>query len=216
MKLLGPCLFFIFGFQALLAGEFKTIGGKDGRVFSLTPDLTFGTDEDEDAYIWASASTSITADHKGHIFIGDGASKRVLEFDEKGGYLRTVMGPGQGPGELVNLLDFKVLTSGAATSIERVGQGITARMQHFDPNMKYSRSQSGSLILEGPVLSPQGDRFAAFYVSHDRKSGLTHYQTALFSSDFKPIKIFTDKTGLYLIVPKYPIRDIGLPVLGII
>ncbi len=175
-------------------GEFKTQGEASKKTFTLSEDLRFGADENEDFYIWSSASTCVTVDAKGHIIVGDPAAKKVFEFDETGTYLRTIMKPGEGPGELSNLLEFKILNDGSALSLERVG-GVTARWQRLSQKMNHLKTGTGTLILEGPVLSPVGDSFASFYVVQDQQSGKTHYKTAVFSMDFKPLKVFGDKTG---------------------
>ena len=67
---------------------FSSLLGKQLAVppapFECIEDLRFGGDFDDGTLIWGGSLTHITAGQRGHIFIADTQSDRILEFDQNG------------------------------------------------------------------------------------------------------------------------------------
>lgn len=162
-------------------------------VFVFEEDLRFGADRDEDVYIWSGGHTRVVADDRGHMYLADVGSDRVLEFGPDGSFIREVMSKGQGPGEVLGLFSFDLTDSGAV-ALGKTG-GITITGQRLDSSLKYVDGFTKTLILESIVTAPNGKAFAGFYVTLDQKQGVRRFKTSLFDADLKPIKDFDDKTG---------------------
>lgn len=71
----------------------------DGRVVTAEADLVIGSEERGDAYILGDVR-GVEPAADGTIYIFDKQAAEIRAFDASGVYLRTVAGPGQGPGEI--------------------------------------------------------------------------------------------------------------------
>ena len=170
----------------------KPVGGAKSLV--LTPELVFGA-EDDDETLWGSASTMVDVDARGVIYVCDTMERRVLAFDQEGKFLRLIARAGEGPGELLEPVAFRIFEDGSAGTVEKAGGGIMVRQQRFDTSMTYKSETEAHMIMEAPVLSPLGDRLTAFFVEHDRKAKVTRYRTALLDADLQVLRMFSDHSG---------------------
>ena len=176
----------------LQAAEIENGTRPQGGSYTLefVEDLRFGADEDEDEYIWAFPSTTISADSKGHIYIADPREQRILEFDTAGKFLKLVAKKGQGPGELQSMLNFTVLKDDTGIAVDLEG-GVVTKFKKYGKDMAYvseTASQGTSFLLQAVNLSPLGDLFGATFVNLDISSGKMSIKTGLVSSELKVLK----------------------------
>ena len=70
-----------------------------GGDATLVPEMSIGEVDGPDEYLFGRiGSIAVDSDHNVYVF--DQQAQEVRIFDARGGYLRTLGGPGQGPGEL--------------------------------------------------------------------------------------------------------------------
>ncbi len=78
----------------------RTLSGSVwGSDATLVPELSIGEMDGPDEYLFGRIG-SIAVDDDHNIYVFDQQAREVRIFDARGGYLRTLGGPGQGPGEL--------------------------------------------------------------------------------------------------------------------
>ncbi|MCE2531268.1 MAG: 6-bladed beta-propeller [Acidimicrobiia bacterium] len=78
----------------------RTLSGSVwGGDATLVPEMSIGEVDGPDEYLFGRiGSIAVDSDHNVYVF--DQQAREVRIFDARGGYLRTLGGPGQGPGEL--------------------------------------------------------------------------------------------------------------------
>jgi len=197
MRLLpvGLALIAIHGFApGVVAHEAYPSGER--QTLRFTADLSFGGGNAGD-YVWGSPMTTISVDDQGHIYLCDPQDGRILRFDETGRHLATLAKKGDGPGEFQQLVAFRVLADGSGLGLDLAG-GIHPILKYFDGNMKFV-SQEGyrgtAMILQLALLSPLGDRFAAFYVQPNREKKLMAFNYAALDRDFEVVKMIGSGSG---------------------
>lgn len=190
MKLPGTLLV-LLAMTALFGGG---AAKETAPAIVFTEDLRFGADEGRDAYIWSLASTSVSVDDRGFMYVTDPKENRVLEFDPKGAFVRLVAKQGQGPGEFQDLFRFQILVDGSALGYELIN-GSVAKLQRFDQHLVYRDSLQKVLILESVTLSPRGDLIGGFFVEFDSDSRRMSYRTAVLDSRLEIQKTFSHETG---------------------
>lgn len=166
--------------------------GKDMTI-QFTEDLRFGAEEDADEYLWALGSSHLAVDGQGHIFIADTKESQILEFDEKGAFLKVLVPKGQGPGEIARLASLQIFTDGHAVALE-AGPGSFPKIHFFDKDLKYKDQLAPSGLSVFPVsayFSPAGDLFAATFLKMDPSSGVMVTKTGILNKEFKPLKEFS-------------------------
>ncbi|MDJ0836170.1 MAG: 6-bladed beta-propeller [Acidobacteriota bacterium] len=182
----------------LRAADVPTV--KNGKVpigktvtLVLTEDLRFGSDEEEDHYLWASDVTDLEVDSKGHIYVADPNESVLYEFDPAGKFVRVVIPKGQGPGETAALAGFQFLADGSAVAFEG-RPGVMPKFHYFDKNLKFVKQFSGinmGRMVFNPVLNPQGTRMFGFYMKFDiERSKMVSY-TGLLDDQWAPLKEFS-------------------------
>lgn len=78
----------------------RTLSGSVwGGDATLVPELSIGEVDGPDEYLFGRIG-SIAVDDDHNVYVFDQQAQEVRVFDARGGYLRTLGGPGQGPGEL--------------------------------------------------------------------------------------------------------------------
>jgi hypothetical protein len=130
-----------------------------GKAMTLvfTEDLVIAPDDDRDETIWPSIQTSVAVNSQGHMFVTDPESQRVIEFDEKGVFVRVIGHKGQGPGEFQALQSFQILDDGTALAFEQLQVASTVNV--FDTKMVYqdkSSFQDIGKIITSAQFSPDG------------------------------------------------------------
>ena len=129
-----------------------------GLTLKLTEDLRFGPETGEgDEYLWPGTAVQVEADARGHIYLVDPIQRRLLEFDDQGGFVRLVGGPGQGPGEFQFLATFQILADGSAVAFGNGGP--TTIVNYYDTALQYKDRKSitsMAAILNALRFSPNG------------------------------------------------------------
>jgi hypothetical protein len=181
---------FAAGPVPVMKNGLKPVGTPMEMVF--TEELVFGSEEDNDAYIWGSTATSFDVDARGHIFVSDVKNSLVHEFDANGKLVGTIVNKGQGPGEAQNLASYQLFDDGTAFMLES-GFGlprVTWFAKDGTPNAKM-------LQVQDPM--PQGIRFDStgkyaygLWVNLDLSSGTMNLQTGILDNEFKQIKLLSD------------------------
>ncbi len=78
----------------------RTLSGSVwGRDATLVPELSIGEMDGPEEYLFGRVG-SIAVDDDRNVYVFDQQAREVRTFDADGGFLRTLGGPGQGPGEL--------------------------------------------------------------------------------------------------------------------
>jgi len=183
---LGLVSLFLLGVSATSVVTNESIPAGKAKTIRFTEDIRFGGSEnDESTSIWPAATTSLSVDARGHIYIADTGDMRVLEFDPKGQFVRTVIKKGEGPDEFQNLFRFTLLNSGGAVGFELLG--LTARLKHFDTNLKYIKSKiSGQGVNPALItFSPDGTKFGGtcFTIRNNK----LYILSAVLSMDFSKL-----------------------------
>ena len=126
-------------------------------TLKLTEDLRFGGEDDGEEYLWPGLNVQVEANGNGEMFVVDPINKRLLLFDKTGKYIKTVGGPGEGPGEFQILQTFQVLADGRGLAFGVAGP--TASMSWFNPDMTFKdRSNNANLggIIQSIRFAPSG------------------------------------------------------------
>lgn len=162
---------------------------KQKHSIEFVEDLRFGTEEDEDVYLWSSLATTLTVDAEGKIYVTDRGDNRILVFDTNGKFLRRLAGPGEGPGELQALKYFQILADGSAIALEGK-PGVMPRLQFFDKNLEFSHvKQANFSRLPGSGhFSPLGTWFGGSYVMMDLGKGETVSASGILDLELNPKK----------------------------
>ena len=78
----------------------RTLSGSGwGGDATLVPEMSIGEVDGPDEYLFGRVG-SIAVDGDHNVYVFDQQAREVRIFDARGGYLRSLGGPGQGPGEL--------------------------------------------------------------------------------------------------------------------
>ncbi|MDJ0838147.1 MAG: 6-bladed beta-propeller [Acidobacteriota bacterium] len=164
-----------------------------GRELVFTEELRIGG-EDRDETDWARTSTSVSVDSKGRIYVTDPGEGRVVVFDARGNYLKTIGGRGQAPGEFLDLHRYEVQRDDTALVFDR-SEGSVARIHRFDTEGKFVSRREYTRIVVEPVMSTVGGKLAALVVSHDPKAGKMFFRHSVLSPELKTLKLLSDESG---------------------
>lgn len=157
-------------------------------------DLRFGTDEEDDNYLWADPSTPIEVNSKGHIFIADSREKRVLEFNPSGEFVRAIATPGQGPGELQGLADISILADDSIIVLNG-GPGVMSKFLFFDKDGKYVRDAAPlgfSKIVSSCEFAPDGSLFGGIFLGFDMDSGVMKFNVGTLNLKFEIVQLLSE------------------------
>lgn len=150
----------------------------------LTEDLRIEPDDQQEHTIWAGANVALDVDEKGHIFVTDPMSDRVIWFDEKGNLIKILGGKGEGPGQFRNLGSFQVLKDGSGIAIDNVTR--QGRFHYFDTAMNFvsnRRFEGLDKILKSATFAPNGKSFSSLWVSVVNPEGYTLNQVGVLDSE---------------------------------
>jgi hypothetical protein len=111
-----------------------------------------------DAPDWASFGDirQVAFDDRGHLFILDTQANQVTEVDAEGQFVRTIGGPGEGPGELSSPFGFALTDDGGLAIFDIGHQGWVT----YDAAGEFAgnvRVDMGAIGLPGNRLSPHPD-----------------------------------------------------------
>lgn len=108
----------------------RTLSGSVwGGEATLVPELSIGEVEGPDEYLFGRIG-SIAVDKDRSVYVFDQQAREVRVFDPEGGYVRTLGGPGQGPGELQQPEAMALLPDGRVV----VRDPGNARLQIYGPD----------------------------------------------------------------------------------
>ncbi len=170
----------------------EIVNGKKPRgkemTIRFTEDLRFGAEEPGDEYLWALGSSHVAADTRGHIYVADTKESQILEFDDKGAFVKVLVPKGQGPGEATRLASLQIFADGRAMVME-AGPGSFPKIHFFDKSLKYKDTKAPSGLSTFPVsgyFSPKKDLFAATFLKMDPSTGVMVTKTGVLDMEFKP------------------------------
>jgi len=158
-------------------------------------DLRFGN-ADDDHFLWTDPNTNIAIDETGRIYVADIGESRILRFTPDGSFDEVIARKGPGPGELVSLSSFQILADGSGVAIEDLRMAVP-RFHLFDAAMAYIRTITPEGTYKyhtGVRFAPDGKHFAASTKSFDMERGNERTNTALFTVDSKPVRIFSESS----------------------
>jgi len=197
MRRLFQCLLLIlsvsvFATEKVVENDINPKG--KALTIEFKEDLRFGTDEEDDNYLWADPSTAIEVNSMGHIFIADTREKRVLEFNPTGEFVRVIASPGQGPGELQGLADISILEDDSIVVLN-AGIGVMSKFLFFDKNGKYVRDVAPlgfSTFISTSEFSPDGSLFGGIFVGFDMESGVMQFKAGTLNLKFETIQLLSE------------------------
>jgi len=118
-------------------------------AFDLAEDLAIGN-ESEDAYFFPSGAW-IAVDDEGRICVVDFGNRRVQVFDKDGGFVRTLGGVGQGPGE------YRFPSSVMIDAFGNIIVNDSARfLIYYSPDGLFQKKVTLKASLSLPLLGPGG------------------------------------------------------------
>jgi DNA-binding beta-propeller fold protein YncE len=123
---------------------------------NVVQDLTIGQQSDKPEYMFAQIR-DIEVDAQGNIYAVESKEKNVRVFDRKGAYLRSIGGPGQGPGEFNEPADVHVNSAGEVI----VTDGASRSVKFFSSDGTYLRQYL--LKTSYPILIDHGAQ-DVFYI----------------------------------------------------
>jgi hypothetical protein len=154
----------------------------------LEEDLVLGDEQDEDYLLFRVWDVKVN--DQGHILVLDSGQSRIQEYDKDGRYLRTIGGPGQGPGEFERPIEL---------SLDKQNNLYVTEMRKihiFGPQGDYQNTMVTPTFLSDMV--PAGDgRIIA--VNHIRAEGWQNFGILILSPDGKIVKKIAEFTGLPVI-----------------
>lgn len=141
----------------LFAGELTNglVPSGEALTLKLFEDLRIHEDMGEE-YVWQGRRIPFDVDARGHMYVVDQKGNRIVELNPKGDYVRTIGGPGEGPGEFQALKSFKILADGTALAIET--QNLNAVVSYYNADIKFEKRKTHNLdfVLHDPVFSSSG------------------------------------------------------------
>ncbi|WP_419162993.1 6-bladed beta-propeller [Candidatus Palauibacter sp.] len=112
----------------------RTVSGSQwGADATLVPELSIGEMDGPDEYLFGSIA-SVAVDDDRNVYVFDQQAQNVRIYDPEGGYMRTLGGPGQGPGELQQPEAMAVLPDGRVV----VRDPGNTRLQVYGPGEESS------------------------------------------------------------------------------
>ncbi|MCB1041376.1 MAG: 6-bladed beta-propeller [Acidobacteria bacterium] len=163
-----------------------------GQELKLVETMRFGGGDD-DRYLWQGANQpcTFTVNQKGHVFVIDARNVRILEFDDKGAFVRQLASQGQGPGEYQSVAQFQILTDGSAIGLDGL-QG-TLRRQIYDKELNFQHAEvlSGLTGFAPKILfSPTGSYAYAWFLKFNADTSTLTSLSAITDSNLQPLEIF--------------------------
>lgn len=165
------------------------------KVYTLRfiEELRFGDDQDEQ-YFWSGANTSVAADHRGHMYVGDAKGKRLLEYDAQGKFVAVVGGSGSGPGEFLGAPYIHFFSDRSAVAVDVV-QGALPRFNYYDAGMAFREmveTRAGQNVPNHPLFSPDG-RWIGGYFFKTKPDGGRLLRSGVLDRDWQMVKLVYEK-----------------------
>lgn len=159
-------------------------GKRKRLVFS--EELTIGVSEGDEHYMFGE-SVFFNTDEKGNFYVTDWDRKRILMYDPKGKYLRTIGRKGQGPGEFQNISIARFDKEGHiyVTDISN------RRISFFDADGNFLRQINMPAIFENLHMNSRGHLISSRTMRMDTESGMGFkIAYGVFDENFKLISEF--------------------------
>lgn len=155
-------------------------------------DLRFGADEDEDVYVWTGSNCSVQADEKGNIYVSDAGDKRILQFDDKGVFIKVFARSGEGPGEIRGIPALRIFADGSGLGYDMVPNSMP-RLNYYGPHLTYRDVKTP---IDGaapffPIISPKGTMMGGGYSDFDPEAGMLYIKSGVIDMDLKVVKELT-------------------------
>jgi len=190
MKYIAPFLFAIGSVYAQQTIENPEKPHGTPYVLTLEEELSFGGGDADDNYLWPNDNSAVTADARGHIYVSDISSRRVLEFDAAGTFVREVAGEGEGPGEFRGQPFFQILQDGSAMATDLVPMSMP-RFYVFDKDLNYADSITPDMSGAIPgtaYFSPDGTRVMGTTFRMDAANGKLVLGVGVFDNSLALMK----------------------------
>ena len=180
----------VLGFEEIANG----MQPKQIKNLTFTETLRFGSAaNDDDAYLWAGADTNLAVDKAGNIYVADTDEARIIMFDQNGKLVRILAGKGQGPGELVSLQSFHILSDGRGIAQERL-QMRAPNTHLFDQSLAFQRriAPDGEVkFLSWAMPAPKGDALLVQYLTFNETFTKQQRHVALLDMDYKQLHAYS-------------------------
>lgn len=153
-------------------------------------DLRFGGTGEENK-LWTDGQISVffSVDPSGHFFICDVKATTILEFDNRGDFIRKIAVKGEGPGEYQNIVSFSVLENGNMVGLDSLR--AVSKFNYYDKDGKLIDSKSindATRMFRRTVFAPNGEHFFSGLMSQNRATQSMDYKTGYFNADLNEIK----------------------------
>jgi hypothetical protein len=161
----------------------------------LEETLRVGDDGENDEMLWVGSQISVVADDRGHIFVVDRPSNRIIELNQLGEFVRQIGKPGQGPGEFQNLANFQVFEDGSGRATQHMGLYTT--IYEYDDQLAYvNQHQIGEMSKMFISLSfdQWGKKALGGMISMDQTAGEMTITIALVDNQFEVLKRVHQRT----------------------
>lgn len=152
--------------------------------FQLSETLVIGEDQsEEEAYIFGQPD-KVQVDLDGNIYVSDRSDHTIRIFDSEGTYQHSIGGRGRGPGEFLELTDFRLQTDGNLVALDRMQSRVTI----FDLRGNVIHEHLLPGYIEGSAnyvfQAASDDQYLLGYINLMQQQPNGHF-LHLFDSDFE-------------------------------
>jgi len=165
----------------------ETVNGSEPEVahtIEFTEELRFADDD----ITWSGLNPTVTVATDGTIYIADTGGNHILAYDAQGAFIRYVAGPGEGPGEFLELVSFSLLSDGRGVATG--GRFGICSLHWFDDQMTFVRKDTPDqgTMMSYAVPAPNGQLFATqvvrFMPGEERRINVTR---EILTPDFETV-----------------------------
>ncbi len=151
--------------------------------FRFEEELRIGTEYGDENTMFGSR-VLINADQEGNIYVSDQDINTVKKYDKNGGFLLTIGGPGQGPGEFQNISETRFDAAGNIYLNDDRSQRIT----FMSRDGEYVRGVKAPFYFERVLVNSRGHYFGRAVDNVKLKGGKSfEYYFGLFDGEFTSI-----------------------------
>lgn len=169
-------------------------------TFNLTQDLTLGP-ENGDAYIWIGSNVAVVPDKDGKMYVLNEKENQVLVLDPQGNILKTIGGPGDGPGEFRKLRTVSLLPDGGLIAFENAAQ---PKLSFFDASHNFveRKTYQPNMRLITATFSPDGRFAGSKALVNNQKQGVETNLFVIVDKEMNPVETILKVDGKPLDVAK--------------
>jgi hypothetical protein len=146
---------FSVGLSGICAGvcvnSLKTVDDRSVRTAQFREVLSIGVREGDEHAMFGK-TVFFGVDSYGNIYVNDFDRKQIVEFSPNGRFIRTIGGPGQGPGEFTAILTPRFDKDGNLYVTDIPKRALI----FFDQNGRYLRQVATPIRISDAQLTPEG------------------------------------------------------------